>query len=97
MKKLLHGLAALPFLAGAASAEVPKQSNDSSRWAKPIQLTDAQLDRVAAGSPLVVTNVINVNFLQTWIRLPLNIPFVAGIVAEDTAFQGVTLVTLEPR
>lgn len=37
MKKLLFGLAALPFLAGVASA------------AQPVQLSDAQMDRVTAG------------------------------------------------
>lgn len=36
MKKLLHSLAALPFLAGAA-------------WAQPVQLSDHQMDKVNAG------------------------------------------------
>jgi hypothetical protein len=43
--KLLYGLAALPLIAGVALAE-PVKSNDSK---KPMQLTDQQMDKVAAG------------------------------------------------
>jgi hypothetical protein len=37
MKRLLHGIAALPFLAGVASAQ------------EPMQLTNQQMDKVTAG------------------------------------------------
>jgi hypothetical protein len=88
MKRLLHALAALPFLATAASAQ-------------PMQLTDNQMDKVTAGLTLSagfgdIRSVLPFNLAL------LNLTFIAPIVAEDTAFQtafqgGVTLVTLERR
>jgi hypothetical protein len=80
MKKLLHGFAALPFLASTALAQ-------------PMPLTDSQMDRVAAGAIFDAALGIVLPF-----RLAsFNLFFIAPIIAEDTAFQGVTLVTLERR
>ena len=46
MKKLLCGVAALPFLAGVALAQ-------------PLQLTSSQMDRVTAGFSLLETDLSN--------------------------------------
>ena len=100
LKRLLHGLAALPLLTGVALAETPKQSIDSGTLAKPIKLSEAQMDRVTAGSTLFATDIINlifvgtnVNFLgtnsivQTGAGLPQYLIYIPPIIAEDTAFQ----------
>ena len=95
MKKLLYGLAALPFLAGVALAETPRQSNDSSASAKqPMQLSEKQMDKVTAGFG-VADFLNNTSSLGTRFGLPANFTYVAPIVAEDTVFQGVTHVTTE--
>lgn len=50
MIKVLYGLAALPLIAGVAFAEPVKSANNSKALAKtPTQLTDQQMDKVAAG------------------------------------------------
>jgi len=50
MTKLLYGLAALPLIAGVASAAPVMQSNDSKALAKqPVQLSEQQMDKVTAG------------------------------------------------
>jgi hypothetical protein len=51
MKRLLYGVAALPFLAGVALAQ-------------PMQLTSRQMDRVTAGWDLFVTEVSNTSWTQ---------------------------------
>jgi hypothetical protein len=56
MKGLLHGLAALPFLAGIALAQ------------QPIQLTNKQMDTVTAGTLIVEVNntsAVVVSIFQT--------------------------------
>jgi len=57
MKKLLLGLAVLPFLAGASLAGQPQA------------LTDQQMDKVAAGFDFVETDINNVG--ATWIGVNL--------------------------
>jgi hypothetical protein len=52
MRKLLYGLAALPFLAGVALAD------------KPVQLSDKQMDKVTAGFDLNVTERSNTSWTQ---------------------------------
>jgi len=44
MRRLLHGLAILPFLGGAAWSEPPQLTKSD-----PIRLTSAQMDKVSAG------------------------------------------------
>ena len=51
MRKLLYGLAALPFLAGAALAQ-------------PTQLTNNQMDKVTAGFIFTVTEISNTSWTQ---------------------------------
>jgi len=52
MRKLLYGVAVLPFLAGVALAE------------QPIQLSDKQMDKVTAGFDLRVTEISNTSWTQ---------------------------------
>jgi hypothetical protein len=52
MRKLLCGLAALPFLAGVALAD------------KPLQLSDKQMDKVTAGFDLRRTEISNTSWTQ---------------------------------
>jgi len=50
MMKLLCGFAALPLIAGVASAQQVKNSNDSKALVKqPTQLSEQQMDKVTAG------------------------------------------------
>lgn len=52
MRKLLCGLATLPFLAGIALAD------------QPVQLSDKQMDKVTAGFDLRVTEISNTSWTQ---------------------------------
>lgn len=52
MKRLLYGLAALPFLAGVALAE------------QPVQLNDKQMDKVTAGFDFFRTEISNTSWTQ---------------------------------
>jgi len=52
MKKLLYGLAALPFLAGVALAD------------QPVQLSDNQMDKITAGFDLSVIERSNTSWTQ---------------------------------
>ena len=52
MKRLLYGLAALPFLAALASAQPATQ------------LTDNQMDKVTAGWGLLETDISNTSFVM---------------------------------
>jgi hypothetical protein len=59
MTRLVCGLAALPLIAGVASAESIKQ-NDSKALAKqPMQLSEQQMDKVTAGWDLTETDFSN--------------------------------------
>jgi len=65
MKKLLYGLAALPFLAGVALAD------------QPVQLSDKQMDKVTAGFDLSViersnTSWTQISIYETGTLLPCN-------------------------
>jgi hypothetical protein len=62
MKKLLLGLAVLPFLAGASVAGQPQP------------LSDQQMDKVAAGFDFTETDINNVGALNIQINDPLNPP-----------------------
>ena len=60
LKRLLHGLAALPLLTGVALAETPKQSSDGKALAKhPMQLSEQQMDRVTAGFRFFEVDIFN--------------------------------------
>jgi hypothetical protein len=52
MKRLICGLAALPFLAGVALA------------AEPVQLNDKQMDKVTAGFSFRETDISNTSWTQ---------------------------------
>lgn len=65
MKKLLYGLAALPFLAGVALAD------------QPVQLSDTQMDKITAGFDLSViersnTSWTQISIYETGTLLPCN-------------------------
>ena len=59
MRKLLLGLAVLPFLVGASLAGQPQA------------LTDQQMDKVAAGFDFMETDINNVGATQILINNPL--------------------------
>ncbi len=56
MKKLLFGLAALPFLTGVAFAGSPVTPNQAP---VPVALTDSQLDNVTAGFRFIEVDFSN--------------------------------------
>ena len=93
MTRVFYGLAALPLLAGVALAQ-PKPSHDVSAPAKqPMQLSEQQMDKVTAGWNLSIDELVNLTFTQAKV---LTLTFVAPLVAEDSAFQNMTIVTMEP-
>jgi len=57
--KLLYGLAALPLIAGVASAETPKSVAVAK---KPTQLNEKQMDKVTAGFRLLEIDVSNTSW-----------------------------------
>jgi hypothetical protein len=57
--KLLYGLAALPLIAGVASAETPKSTAVSK---KPAQLNEKQMDKVTAGWRLLEIDTSNTSW-----------------------------------
>jgi hypothetical protein len=58
MKKLLSGLALLPFVAGIAAAQ------------QPIKLTSQQMDKVTAGWFFLVTECTSTNVIPVSLSLP---------------------------
>ncbi len=62
MKKLLFGLAALPFLTGVAFAGSPVTPNQAP---VPVALTDSQLDNVTAGFSFFEHDITNTS--STWV------------------------------
>jgi len=59
MTKLLYGLAALPLMAGVASAEAPKSTPVAK---KPMQLSEKQMDKVTAGFKIDELEVSNTSW-----------------------------------
>jgi len=57
--KLLYGLAALPLIAGVASAETPKSAAVAK---KPTQLNEKQMDKVTAGFKFREIDVSNTSW-----------------------------------
>jgi hypothetical protein len=68
--KLLYGLAALPLVAGVASAEPAKQATTTAK--KPMQLTEQQMDKVTAGVQFFDFELGNsyVVWASTWSTAP---------------------------
>jgi len=62
MKKLLFGLAALPFLTGVAMA------------GQPTLLSDVQMDKVTAGDIVAPAGLITINNLPTTVTLTISNP-----------------------
>jgi hypothetical protein len=62
MKRLLLGLAVLPFLAGVSLA------------AQPVPLSDTQMDTVTAGFDFAETEVTN----TSWTRVAVDLPVLAA-------------------
>ena len=91
MTSLLYGLAALPLLTGAALAQPPQQSAGGASAKQPMQLSEQQMDSVTAGF-LTIGGLVNTNFPQLQMFGPI---FIHPLVAEDTAFQGLTIITLQ--
>ena len=82
MKSVLCGVVALLFA--------------SSAFAQPTRLTEKQMDRVTAGTLFINTDFAGL--ANTIVSLKsVNLISISALVAEDTAFQGLTLVTIEPR
>jgi len=64
MIKVLCGLAALPLIAGVASAQQVKNSNDGKTLVKqPTQLSERQMDKVTAGWDFHFNEVDNTGFV----------------------------------
>ena len=66
LTRLFYGLAALPLLASVALAQPAQQSTDSSAAKQLTQLSDVQMDKVAAGgyTPVTITagQLANITF-----------------------------------
>jgi hypothetical protein len=83
MKRLLIGLAVLPFLAGVSLA------------ASPVSLSDQQMDRVTAGFDFMETDSSDTSSVTVLVNEPLMACTDCYLVVKGTAWPSVSLQSLQ--